>query len=78
MQKITTDVLKEIRRDVEELLTKHNIKWTKLNVWEASDGYIAIIETPDLRDDIEAIKLSRRLEEELKDPLVTLSILPAD
>jgi len=78
MQKVTLNVLEDIRRDVEKLLKKHNIRWNKLNVWETSDGYIAIIETPDLKDDLEAIHLSRQLEKELKDPTVSLSILPAD
>ena len=78
MQATTYDVFGEIRKEVQELLKKHNIKWSRLEVWETSDGYLVEVETPDLKDDIEAIKLSRRLEEELKDPLVTISILPAD
>jgi len=78
MQNTTVNVLEEIRHDIEQLLKKHNLKWSKLNVWETSDGYIAIIETSNLKDDIEAIFLSRKLEKELKDPSVSLSILPAD
>jgi len=78
MQNATNNILEEIRHDVEQLLKKHNLKWSKLNVWETSDGYIAIIETPDLKDDMEAIFLSRKLEKELKDPSISLSILPEE
>jgi hypothetical protein len=78
MQKTAMDVLDEIRQEVEEVLKKHNLKWTKLNVWETSDGFIAIIETPDLKDDIKAISISRKLEKELNDPTLTLSILPTE
>ncbi|NPA13796.1 MAG: hypothetical protein GXN97_01240 [Aquificae bacterium] len=78
MQKTAMDVLDEIRQEVKEVLKKHNLKWTKLNVWETSDGFIAIIETPDLKDDIKAISISRKLEKELNDPTVTLSILPTE
>jgi len=78
MQNLTTNVLDEIRQEVELLLKKHNIKWTSLNVWETSDGFLVEIETPNLTDDLEGIYLSRKLEKELKDPSVTLSILPAE
>ncbi len=78
MQNLTTNVLEEIRQEVEELLKRHNIKWTKLNVWETSDGYLVDIETPDIADDLEAIYLSRKLEKELKDPTVSISILPEE
>jgi len=78
MPRITTNVLEEIKKDVKELLKKHNLTWTKLEVWETSDGFLVEIETPDLTDDLEGIYLSRKLEKELKDPSVTLSILPAE
>jgi len=78
MQNTTVNVLEEIHQDVECLLKKHNIQWSKLNVWETSDGYLVEVETPNIRDDFEGIFLSRKLEKELKDPSVSLSILPAD
>jgi len=62
MQNLTTNVLDEIRQEVELLLKKHNIKWTSLNVWETSDGFLVEIETPNLTDDLEGIYLSRKLE----------------
>jgi hypothetical protein len=73
-----TKTLRRIKQDVETLLKKHNLRWTKLKVWEVSDGYLVEIESPDIEDDIKGIFLSRKLEQELKDPLVTLSILPSD
>jgi len=78
MQNLTTNVLDEIRQEVEELLKRRNIKWSKLNVWETSDGYLVDVETPDIKDDLEAIYLSRKLEKELKDPTVSISILPEE
>jgi pyruvate formate-lyase activating enzyme-like uncharacterized protein len=78
MQNLTTNVLDEIRQEVEEILKKHNLKWISLKVWETSDGFLVEVETPDIKDDLEAIHLSRQLEKELKDPTVSLSILPAD
>jgi hypothetical protein len=78
MQCITKDVLKEILIEVENLLKKHNISWNKLDIWETSDGYLIEIESPNIKDDLQGISLSRKLEKELKDPTVTLSILPAD
>jgi hypothetical protein len=78
MQNTTVNVLEEIRHEIGELLKKHNIKWSKFNVWETSDGYIAIIETPDIKDDLKAIYLSRQLEKELKDPTVSISLLPEE
>ena len=78
MPRITTNVLEEIKKDVEELLKKHNLTWTKLEVWEVSDGYLVEIESPNIKDDIRGIYLSRQLEQELKDPSVTLSILPSN
>ncbi|RTZ58310.1 MAG: hypothetical protein DSZ31_06095 [Gammaproteobacteria bacterium] len=78
MQNTFINVLEEIRQDVEELLKKRKIRWNKIEVWETSDGFLVEVETPDLRDDIKAIYLSRELEKELKDPSVSLSILPAE
>jgi len=78
MQNTFINVLEEIRQDVEELLKKRKIRWNKIEVWETLDGFLVEVETPDLRDDIKAIYLSRELEKELKDPSVSLSILPAE
>jgi len=78
MQNLTANVLNEIRQEVEELLKKHNLKWTTINVWETSDGFLVEVETPNLKDDLEGIYLSRKFEKELKDPSISISILPAD
>jgi len=78
MQNVITNPLEEIKQDVTNLLRKHNIKWSKLDIYETSDGYLVLIKTPQLKDHIETIELSLQLEEELKDPSVSLSILPAD
>ena len=78
MQNVLTNPLEEIKLDVTNLLRKHNITWSKLDIYETSDGYLVLIKTPQLKDHIETIDLSLQLEEELKDPSVSLSILPAD
>ena len=44
----TTSAMKQIKRKVIDILQKHNIKWSKLNVWETSDGFLVEIESPDL------------------------------
>ena len=77
MQNLTT-VLDEIRQEVEELLKRHKIKWTEFNVWETSDGFLVEVESPNFKDHINAILTSKKLEKELKDPTVSISILPAD
>ena len=74
----TTSVIEEIRQEVIDILQKHNIKWSKLNVWETSDGFLVEIESPDIDNDFQGIELSRKLERELNDPAITLSILPSD
>ena len=78
MQNTTVNVLEEIRQEVEILLKEHNIRWTNIEVWETSDGFLVEILSPDFKDHIPAIKTSKQLEEELKDPSVSLSILPTD
>ena len=77
MQNTIINVLEEIRQEVETLLKKHNIRWTNIEVWETSDGFLVEILSPDFKDHIPAIKTSKQLEEELKDPSVSISILPA-
>ncbi len=78
MQKLTTNVLEEIRQEVTEILKAHDIKWNRIEIWETSDGYLVEVDSPDFDDHIKAILTSKELEEELKDPAVSLSILPAD
>ena len=78
MQNLTANVLDEIRQEVEELLKKHNLEWTTINVWETSDGFLVEVLSPDFKEHIPAIKTSKQLEKKLKDPSVSLSILPAD
>jgi len=78
MQNITTNPLEEIKQDVINLLKKHNIKWSKLDIYETSDGYLALVRTPQFKEHLETIELSLRLEEELKDPSVSISILPEE
>ncbi len=78
MENLSTNIVEEIRQEVQDLLKKHHIKWINFEIWETSDGFLVEIETPDIKDHMEGIFLSRKLEEELKDPLVTLSILPAE
>ena len=46
MQKVVTKLLEEIKQDVINLLRKHNIKWSKLNIYETFDGYLVLIKTP--------------------------------
>ena len=74
----TTSVIEEIKQEVIDVLQKHNIKWSKLNVWETSDGFLVEIESPDIDNDFQGIELSRKLERELNDPTITFSILPSD
>ena len=78
MQNTTVNILEEIRQKVETLLKKHNIRWTNIEVWETSDGFLVEILSPDFKDHVPAIKTSKQLEKELKDPSVSLSILPID
>ena len=78
MQNITINPLEEIRQEVENLLRQHNIRWTNIEVWETSDGYLVEVFSPNFKEHIPAIKTSKQLEKELKDPSVSLSILPAD
>ncbi len=74
----TASVIEGIKQEVIDILQKHNIKWSKLNIWETSDGFLIEIETPDIDNDFQGIELSRKLERELNDPTITLSILPSD
>ncbi|HIO41938.1 MAG TPA: hypothetical protein EYN34_03505 [Aquifex sp.] len=78
MQNAIANPLEEIKQEVVNILKKHNISWSKLDIYETSDGYLVLVRTPQFKDHIETIELSLKLEEELKDPLVTLSILPAE
>ena len=74
----TTSIVKNIKQEVLDALKKHNINWSKLNVWETSEGFLVEIESPDIDNDLQGIELSRKLERELNDPTITLSILPSD
>ena len=76
MQHTITNPLEEIKQEIEQLLKKHNLKWSKLNIYETSDGYLALIRTSQIKDHLKAIELSLKLEEELKDPEVSISIVP--
>ncbi|HIC08930.1 MAG TPA: hypothetical protein EYO62_02645 [Aquificales bacterium] len=78
MQNTTTNVLEEIRQEVENLLKQHNIRWTNIEVWKTSDGFLVEVLSPNFKEHIPAIKTSKQLEKELKDPSVSISILPAD
>jgi len=78
MQNIATNPLEEIKQDVINLLKEHNIRWSKLDIYETSDGYLVLVRTPQFKDHLETIKLSLKLEDELKDPSVSISILPAE
>jgi len=75
MQPAVTNPLEEIKREVENLLRKFNINWSKLDIYETSDGYLVIVKTPQFKEDLEAIELSLKLEEELKDPEVSISVI---
>jgi len=59
-------------------LKEHNIRWTNIGTWETSDGFLVEVLSPNFKDHIPAIKTSKQLEKELKDPSVSLSILLAD
>ena len=74
----TTLAMKQIKRKVIDILQKHSIKWSKLNVWETSDGFLVEIESPNIDNDLQGIELLRKLERELNDPTISLSILPSD
>ena len=76
MQNTTANILEKIRQEVENLLKQHNIKWTNIEVWETSDGFLVEVLSPDFKEHIPAIKTSKQLEKELKDPSVSISILP--
>jgi len=77
MQNTTVNVLEDIRQEVEHLLKLHNIQWTNITVWETSDGFLVEVLSPDFKEHIPAIKTSKQLEKEFKDPSVSISILPA-
>ena len=77
MQTITNP-LEEVKQEVVELLKKHKVKWSQLDVYETSDGYLVLVRTPQFKDHLETIELSLQLEEELKDPTVSISILPEE
>ena len=74
----TASIIEGIKQEVMDILQKHSIKWSKLNVWETSEGFLVEIESPDIDNDFQGIELSRKLERELNDPTITLSILPSD
>ncbi len=74
----TISTIEGIKQEVIDTLQKHNIKWSKLNIWETSDGFLVEIESPDIENDFQGIELSRKLERELSDPTITLSIIPSD
>jgi regulatory protein YycI of two-component signal transduction system YycFG len=77
MHRLTTNnVLEEIKKEVEELLKKENIKWDRISISETSDGYLVIVRTPQFQDDMKAIEVSLRLEDKLKDPSISLSLIP--
>ena len=78
MQNTISNVLEEIRQEVETLLKQHNIRWTNIEVWETSDGFLVEVLSPNFKEHIPAIKTSKLLEKELKDPSVSISILPTD
>ena len=67
MQDVLTNPLEEIKQDVTNLLRKHNIKCSKLDIYETYDGYLVLIKIPQFKDHLKTIELSLRL-----------SILPAD
>jgi hypothetical protein len=76
MAKTITDPREEIKKEIEGLLKKHNINWQSMEIWETFDGFLVEITSPNFKDYVEAIKISKKLEEELLDPTVTISILP--
>jgi len=76
MQDTVTNPLEEMKKDVINLLRKHNIDWSKLDIYETSDGYLVLVRTPQFQDHLETIELSLKLEEELKDPSVSISLIP--
>ena len=76
MHNTITNPLEEIKQDVINLLRKHKINWSKLDIYETSDGYLVLVRTPQFKDHLETIELSLKLEEELKDPEVSISIIP--
>jgi hypothetical protein len=78
MQNTILNPFEEIKQDVVNLLKEHNINWSKLDIYETSDGYLVLVKTPQFKGHLETIELSLKLEQELKDPTVSISILPAE
>ena len=70
--------MENIKQEVIEVPQKHNIKWSKLNIWETSDRFLVEVESSDIYDDFQGIEVSRKLERKLNDPTITFSILPSD
>jgi len=75
--KVVSTPEQEIKKEVETLLSNRGIKWKDLKVWETSDGYLVEVRTSNVKDNLEAIKLSDQLERELKFLGVSLAIIPA-
>ncbi len=73
---ITVSPTEEIKKEVERLLQKHNIEWNNIKVWETSDGYLVEIESPNVGNNLKAIELSDKLEDELKFIGVSIAIIP--
>ena len=67
---------KELEKSIKQLLTKHNLKWDKLEIVETSDGFLVLVRTSHLKNYDTAAELSYILEKELKDPEVSISIVP--
>ena len=68
----------EIQKEIENLLLKQNIKWTSLKIYETSDGFLVEIESPDVKNNLEGIELSDKLEKQLKYLDVSIAILPSN
>ena len=69
-------IFEAIRLEVEDLLQKHHIHWTSIEVWETSDGYRVEIVSPVFEDFLTAERFSELLEKELGDPNISLSLVP--
>jgi AAA+ ATPase superfamily predicted ATPase len=67
---------REIEKELKLLLSNRGLKWKDLKVWETSDGYLVEVRTSDVKDNLEAIKLSDQLEKELKFLGVSVAIIP--
>jgi crotonobetainyl-CoA:carnitine CoA-transferase CaiB-like acyl-CoA transferase len=77
MNKVATNTLKELQNEVKTLLKSKNLNWDSIETYETSDGYLVLIRTKSVKEP-QATEISLELEEILKDPLVSISIIPVE